>query len=119
MANYYGLRECCNGWRIIIDGIPCAVYIDARGMLIGMLMGMHDNVGIELTGQLEQDALAFIDFGAKLRRARLAHHLTQHALADKLGTSKGVVNQWEAMRRTPSSEYRMALVRLLGADALQ
>lgn len=115
MANYYGLRECCNGWRISIDGTPCPVYIDARGMLIGML----DNVGIELTGQLEQEALACIDFGARLRRSRLAHHLTQHALADKLGTSKGVVNQWEAMRRTPSSEYRMALVRLLGADALR
>lgn len=115
MANYYGLRECCNGWRIIIDGTPCPVYIDARGMLIGML----DNVGIELTGQLEQGALACIDLGARLRRARLAHHLTQRALADKLGTSKGVVNQWEAMRRTPNSEYRMALVRLLGADALQ
>lgn len=112
--NYYGLRECCNGWRISINGTPCAVYIDGRGML----MGMHDNVGIELTGQLEREALAHVDFGTKLRRARLAHHLTQHALADKLGTSRGVVNQWEAMRRTPNSEYRMALVRLLG-DALQ
>ena len=113
--NYYGLRECCNGWRISINGIPCPVYIDVRGML----MGMHDNVGIELTGQLEREALAHVDFGAKLRRARLAHHLTQHALADKLGTSKGVVNQWEAMRRTPNSEYRMMLVRLLSADLLQ
>lgn len=113
--NYYALRECCNGWCISIDGTPCAVYIDVRGMLIGML----DAVGIELTGRLEQEALVYADFGARLRRARLAHHLTQHALADKLGTSKGVVNQWEAMRRTPNSEYRMALVRLLGADALQ
>ena len=112
--NYYGLRECCNGWRISINGTPCPVCIDVRGML----MGMTGAVGIELTGQLEREALAHVDFGAKLRRARLAHHLTQHALADKLGTSTGVVNQWEAMRRTPNSEYRMALVRLLG-DALQ
>lgn len=113
--SHYALRECCNGWRISIDGKQYHVYIDGRGMLMGVL----DNVGIELTGHLEREALARIDYGAKLRRARLANHLTQRALADKLGTVTGVVNQWEAMRRNPNSEYRMSLVRLLGADALQ
>lgn len=112
---HYAMRECCNGWRISIDGKQYDVCIDTRGMLMGIL----DNTGIELTGQLEREALDHIDYGAKLRRARLAHHLTQHALADKIGTVTGVVNQWEAMRRTPNSEYRMSLVRVLGADALQ
>ena len=50
----------------------------------------------------------------KLRTYRLKHHLTEQALAQRLGVTFVTVNRWLNHRTMPSELYAYRIQRLLG-----
>ncbi len=57
-----------------------------------------------------------MDIGAKLRRLRLSHNLTQEELADRAELSKGFISQVENNLTSPSIATLMDLLECLGSS---
>lgn len=53
-------------------------------------------------------------YGNKLRDARNAQHLSQTAVAEKIGTNQTTISLWEKDKGTPSADQRRKLELLLG-----
>lgn len=53
-----------------------------------------------------------------LRTLRKQHSMTQRELAEKVGTVKPVVSQWESGTRRPGYVKMRALARVLGPEVM-
>ena len=56
------------------------------------------------------------EMGAYFAERRKASRLTQENVADKLGASRGSIQNWEYGLQVPEGEYLMRLCDLIGAD---
>lgn len=52
--------------------------------------------------------------GAKIREIRRSQGLTQQEFAEKLGTSRFMVNRWEAGVHQPNFEYVKRIAKVAG-----
>jgi predicted ATPase/DNA-binding NarL/FixJ family response regulator/transcriptional regulator with XRE-family HTH domain len=67
-----------------------------------------------LPNDLEESAVHHNqDFGARLRKARIAHDMTQEALAEAVGCATQTVRSLENGRRRPSREMAIRLAEIL------
>lgn len=59
------------------------------------------------------------EFGAEIRRRRLARGLTQNELAQKCGVTQSRVATWEAAKHRPDGTSTFKLARVLGKSLVE
>ena len=58
-----------------------------------------------------------VDLGAKLKKLRIEHNMTQLQVAQRVGVSKAVISSYETTSRFPSYDVLIKLATLYGVTA--
>lgn len=58
-----------------------------------------------------------VDLGARLKKLRIEHNMTQSQVAQRIGVSKAVISSYETTSRFPSYDVLIKLATLYGVTS--